>query len=86
MTKFTNLAFLLLVCSSFASAQDEGTIVKRERIERSSNIFLGFGPSFTLGKNIGDYSVGFNIEGGYVKRLNRVFSIGPSISYVKFTV
>jgi hypothetical protein len=84
MTKFTSLAFILVVCSFVAFAQDEGTIVKRERIDRSKNIFLGFGPSFTLGKNIGDYSVGFNVEAGYVQRLNRVFSIGPSISFVKF--
>ena len=45
---------------------------------------LDFGASFTLGENIGDYSVGFNIEAGFVKRMNRVFSIGPSISYLSF--
>lgn len=84
MTKFYPLSFLLMVCSVFTYAQDEGTIVKRERIDRSKNIFVGFGPSFTLGKNIGDYSTGFNIEAGFVKRVNRVFSIGPSLSYVKF--
>jgi len=84
MMRFTYFAFFLMACTLIANAQDEGTIVKHERIERSSNIFLAFGPSVTLGKNIGDYSVGFNIEGGFVKRLNRVFSIGPSISYVQF--
>jgi hypothetical protein len=84
MTKFYYLSFLLMVSSLLSNAQDEGTIVKRERIDRSKNIFVGFGPSFTLGKNIGDYSTGFNIEAGFVKRINRVFSIGPSLSYVKF--
>jgi hypothetical protein len=84
MTKFTYLAFFLVACAFIVGAQDEGTIVKRERIDRSNNIFIGFGPSFTLGKNIGDYSIGFNIEAGYQKRMNRVFSIGPSLSYLSF--
>jgi hypothetical protein len=84
MTKSTYLAVFLMACALLLQAQDEGTIVKRERIDRSNNVFLAFGPSLTLGKNIGDYSIGFNIEGGFVKRLNRVFSIGPSLSFVKF--
>ena len=84
MTKFTCLAFLLMACSFLVTAQDEGTIVKRERIDKSSNIFISGGPSFTLGKNIGDYSTGFSVEVGYQKRLNRVLSIGPSVSYLSF--
>lgn len=78
---------LLAVLGGFtlsASAQDEGTIQKRERIDRANSIFIGLGPSFTLGKNIGDYSVGANFEIGFTKRLNRVFSIGPSLSIVGF--
>ncbi len=85
MKKCTYLATALLICFFMAGAQDEGAIVKRERIEKDNGIFLGLGPSFTLGKNIGDYSVGFNIEAGFQKRLNRVFSIGPSISYLNFS-
>ncbi|HYI77787.1 MAG TPA: outer membrane beta-barrel protein [Chryseolinea sp.] len=65
-------------------AQDEGVIQKRERIDRSKSVFIGLGPSFTLGENIGDYSVGFNVEAGFVKRMNRVFSVGPSLSYLSF--
>jgi len=84
MMKFTCLAVFVMACTIISYAQDEGSIVKHERIEKSSNIFLAFGPSVTLGKNIGDYSAGFNIEGGFLKRVNRVFSIGPSISYVQF--
>jgi hypothetical protein len=80
--------FICLITMSvsfmYAIAQDEGTIVKRERLARSQGIFISAGPSFTLGKNIGDYSVGFNIEAGYTKRLNRVVSIGPSLSYLQF--
>ena len=78
---------LLAVLGGFTlsvHAQDEGTIVKRERIDRKHGIFFQFGPSLTLGKNIGDYSGGYNIELGYYKRVNRVLSIGPSISYMEF--
>lgn len=73
------------LCIGFSAlAQDEGHIAKRERFERDNGVFLGLGPSFTLGKNIGDYSTGLNIEVGYTKRLNRVISIGPSLSYLQF--
>ena len=84
MRKSIFLAGLILFVANALNAQDEGTIVKRERIDRSQNIFLSVGPSFIFGKNIGDYSTGVNIEAGYTKRVNRVFSVGPSISYIAF--
>ncbi|MBT1709673.1 hypothetical protein KK062_15630 [Fulvivirgaceae bacterium PWU5] len=67
-----------------AAAQDEGVITKKERIGRSKGIFIDIGPSWTLGKNIGDYKAGANFEIGYQKRLNRVLSIGPSLSFLQF--
>ena len=82
MKKITCLAGFLLLSAGTLFAQDEGVISKRERIDRSKSVFVGLGPSFTFGENIGDYSVGLNFEAGFVKRLNRVLSIGPSISYV----
>ena len=85
MKKFTCLAGCLLLTVFGLMAQDEGVIQKRERIEKDKGVFIGLGPSFTLGKNIGDYSVGFNIEAGFQKRLNRILSIGPSISYLSFS-
>jgi hypothetical protein len=84
MKKFACLAGCLLLGAYTLLAQDEGVISKRERIDRSKSIFLDFGPSFTLGKNIGDYSVGFNVEAGFVKRLNRILSVGPSVSFLSF--
>lgn len=65
-------------------AQDEGAVVKKERIERDKGIFVGGGVSIAGGSNLGDYSTGINFEGGFNKRVNRVFSIGASLSYVKF--
>lgn len=84
MKKFICLAGCLLLTTVILTAQDEGVIKKRERIDRNKSIFIGGGGSFTLGKNIGDYSVGFNGEVGFLKRLNRILSIGPSISYLNF--
>jgi hypothetical protein len=81
------LSGVLIISIGFvlsAVAQDEGVITKKARIDKANNIFLGLGPSFTFGKNIGDYSTGFNVELGFMKRLNRVLSIGPSISYLSF--
>lgn len=84
MRKFFLLPGFVLFTLFSVHAQDEGTIVKRERIERSQNLFLSVGPSFTFGENIGDYSTGVNIELGYMKRVNRVLSVGPSFSFIQF--
>jgi hypothetical protein len=84
MKKSIWLAGCLLLSVYALMAQEEGVIKKRERIDRSKGLFIGLGPSFTLGKNIGDYSVGFNVEAGFQKRLNRVLSIGPSVSFLQF--
>ncbi|HEY8934081.1 MAG TPA: hypothetical protein VIM65_02635 [Cyclobacteriaceae bacterium] len=75
---------ILLSISLTSVAQDEGVIAKKARIGNDKSLFVDLGPSFTLGKNIGDYKTGFNIEIGFTKRLNRLLSIGPSISYVSF--
>lgn len=78
------LPFILLICSISAIAQDEGTIVKRERIERDKSIFVGGGVSIINNSELSEYSAGFNFEGGYMKRLNRIVSIGGSLSYLSF--
>ena len=79
-----SLLIALIALPGIVSAQDEGVVTKKERIARSSNIFITGGPSFTFGKNIGDYGTGFNFEAGFLKRVNRLLSIGPSISYIQF--
>jgi hypothetical protein len=84
MQKFYCLIGFLIVIVYQVSAQDEGTITKRERIDKSSSVFLGGGMSFTFGDNIGDYSRGYNVDAGFVKRLNRILSVGGGISYQTF--
>ncbi len=79
-----SLLIALIALPCIVNGQDEGIVTKKERIARSSNIFITGGPSITFGKNIGDYSTGFNFEAGFLKRVNRLLSIGPSISYIKF--
>lgn len=74
----------LFVITTIAFSQDEGAVVKRERIQLDKGIFVGGGVSSVFGSNFGDYSTGINFEGGYLKRLNRVLSIGGSLSYLSF--
>lgn len=66
------------------TAQDEGEVIVKKRFERSKTAYFSFGPSFTLGKNLGDYSTGINIEAGFLKRSNKLISWGPSLSYLYF--
>ncbi len=82
--KVISVSVLCLLAVFGARAQDEGAIVKKERIERDKGIFIGGGISIAAGSNLGDYSNGINFEGGFMKRMNRVLSIGASLSYLKF--
>lgn len=75
-------SFILTIITT--QAQNEGSAVAMDRFERNNSLFLSAGPAFTLGKNLGDYSNGFSLEVGYLKRINRLLSIGPAISYNKF--
>jgi hypothetical protein len=84
MKKVICLAGCLLLSGYILHAQDEGVIKKRERIDRSKSIFLSGGGAAPFGKNIGDYSFGTSIEIGFLKRLNRILSVGPSVSYSRF--
>jgi len=78
-------SLLILFLPSLAIAQDEGEVVKRERIDKNKSIFLSIGPSITnLNRNDADYDAGFNLELGFQKRVNRVVSIGASISHINF--
>jgi hypothetical protein len=83
--KIVLVTFSLMVLIIFGiQAQDEGKIEKRERIERNKNIFVGGGISLINDTNLKEYSTGFNFEGGFSKRLNRVLSLGASLSYLSF--
>jgi len=84
MKKLVCLFGFVACFTSIAIAQDEGTIEVKDRFERDKTVYFSFGPAFTLGENLGDYSVGLNFESGFLKRSNRLLSWGPSFSYLGF--
>lgn len=84
MKKLFCLFGFIACINSVTLAQDEGTVEVKDRFERDKTVYFSFGPAFTLGKNLGDYSVGLNFESGFLKRSNRLLSWGPSFSYLGF--
>ncbi|HRG79206.1 MAG TPA: hypothetical protein PL167_06330 [Cyclobacteriaceae bacterium] len=77
-----SLVFIAL-CLQASWAQEEGTLTKKERIVNGKSIYLLAGPSFRF-NNKSDYSGGLNLEAGFLKRLNRITSVGASLNYSKF--
>lgn len=78
-----SVLILMILCTTL-QAQDEGAAVAQTRFENPNSIYASGGLSLTFGDNVGDYSKGMNFEAGYLKRLNKVLSIGGSLSYIKF--
>ena len=80
--------FLILVgfvlISFTGLSQDEGVISKKGEVSKAKSVFIGMGPSYRFGNNNSDYKGGFVLEGGFLKRINRILAVGPSFSYTKF--
>ena len=79
-----SLLILAFLTYSAAKAQDEGTLSKMDRVSTPNSFYLFGGPSFKFGGNKGDYCCGFNFEAGYLRRVNRLISIGPAVSFTRF--
>ncbi|HTE34008.1 MAG TPA: hypothetical protein VK666_26695 [Chryseolinea sp.] len=79
-----SLLILAFLTYSAANAQDEGTLSKMDRVSTPNSFYLFGGPSFKFAGNNGDYCCGFNFEAGYLKRINRLVSIGPAVSFTRF--
>jgi hypothetical protein len=84
MNKKISLLGALLLLSSFVFAQIESEAVAQGRFKYDKSIYVGGGGSFPFGKNIGDYSVGGNFQFGFLKRLNKVLSIGGGIEFTAY--
>jgi hypothetical protein len=84
MRKYIFVFGALMFCALSASAQDEGSVVIKKRFERSRAAYFSVGPSVAIGKNLGDYSTGFNFEAGFLMRANKLISWGPSLSHLSF--
>lgn len=82
---FLFLLVVSLVSTIPGSAQDEGPITKKARVVSKANtVYFSLGPSFRFAGNDSDYGSGFNVGAGFLKRLNRIVSIGPFVSYTTF--
>jgi hypothetical protein len=75
---------ILLIVYLPGFTQEEGVLLKKQRVSKGKSVYLSGGQSFVFGNSSGDYSSGLNIEAGYLKRLNSFISIGPSLSYSSF--
>ncbi|MCX7636258.1 MAG: hypothetical protein N2044_00280 [Cyclobacteriaceae bacterium] len=78
------LILLLILHSAITFAQDEGQAVAMERFERDKGFYISGGKSINIGKNLGDYSGGLGFEVGFMKRFNKVLSIGPNFNYLSY--
>lgn len=79
---------LLILCLSVvvtnAIGQDEGPISRKSRTPVAKTFHIGGGPSYRFLNNSGDYSPGITVDAAMYSRVNRVLSIGISLSYSAF--
>ena len=83
MKKAISIIFLFGIMIPEIYAQDIADVGVKSRFEKSRGIYLAGGPAFVQGA-LGDYSNGLGIETGFMKRLNKVMSIGAGLSYLSF--
>lgn len=76
------LTLVLFVLCLTAFAQDEGEAVAKARFERDKGFYLAGGLALPFGGKLEDYANGVSFEGGFLKRLNKVLSVGGNISYL----
>ncbi|MFN3840282.1 MAG: hypothetical protein ACK4RF_06205 [Cyclobacteriaceae bacterium] len=76
------LTLLLFALCLPAIAQDEGEAVAKARFERDKSFYLGGGLALPFGGKLEDYANGVSFEGGFLKRLNKLLSIGGNVSYL----
>lgn len=77
--------FLLMFLTSLfrdCEAQEDEVVLVKARLERSNEIQFALASCSSLGQN--NYTGGNKVGLGYLKRLNRVLSIGGNISYTTF--
>jgi len=75
---------LLFMFSQTLHGQEEGAAVARSRFDRPNTLSIAGGLSRVFNKNVGDYSKGLNFEVSYLRRLNKLVSIGAFVSRSSF--
>ena len=78
------LPSLFLILSLRAIAQDEGPAVARARFDRPNSVTVAGGISRVFNKNVGDYTRGTNAEVSFLRRLNKLVSVGAFVSTSSF--
>lgn len=83
MKKYLAFNLCLLISSILTYGQDEGAIIKKERFEFGKSLFFMAGPEFHFGKKA-DYTSGYTLKAGYIKRVNRIITLGPVLGFSRF--
>lgn len=78
------LVLCLSVAVTNAFGQDEGAISRKSRTPVSKTFLISGGPSYRFLNNSGDYSSGITVDATISRRMNRVLSLGVSLSYSAF--
>ncbi|MBL7872552.1 MAG: hypothetical protein JNM78_13125 [Cyclobacteriaceae bacterium] len=86
MKRIVWVIFAILLVGNFSvCAQDEGAITKKARVVSKANtVYISAGPSLRFAGNSSDYSGGLQVTAGYLKRMNRIVSMGSFLSFTKF--
>jgi len=64
--------------------QDEGPAVARARFDYPNALVVSAGLTRVYNKNVGNYTWGKSFDFSYSRRLNRVISVGGSVSHSEF--
>ena len=82
----SRLYFLILLSllSVGTFAQDEGTAVARARFDRPNSVSVAGGISRVFNRNVGDYTKGSSFEINFLRRLNKLVSVGAFASTSSF--
>ncbi|MCK6618293.1 MAG: hypothetical protein L6Q51_11685 [Cyclobacteriaceae bacterium] len=76
------LSLILIAFCISAFAQDEGEAVAKARFDRDKSFYVAGGLALPFGGKLDDYGNGVSFEGGFLKRLNKVLSLGGNLSYL----
>jgi opacity protein-like surface antigen len=81
-TAFCLTTLLLSMLAPAVSGQDEAVIAVKARLEKSNSLHFNLGAATSLGQN--NYQGGTFVGLGYQKRVNRILSVGGSLSYASY--
>jgi hypothetical protein len=81
------ILLLVMISCVFAArvrAQEVADVDINSRFKKDQGVYAGLNFAGVLGKTLGDYGGGFGLEVGYMRRLNKLVSLGAGISTLSF--